>query len=269
MSSLQPSDYAYQWCNTIIGEASECKRGVDYANTNLANKTTGQVIQDCTNSSSIDGFSTSDAFRYGCFLNSAFQGPATNLCAISINLGATNSPVTLNIPCASTCQTVYDASDKNMNVCTDSAQYQFNQSVQNGKCSDPTQLLSCIDGLYQSGSRYNCSQNSSDFDNICKPSVIGCVIGSLQNGILNEIQQYQSNNRLNVTSCANYLYSNPSNPLNPSDPSNPLNPSDPSNPLNPSDPSNPLNPSNPSDPSDPSNPDSNWNPWPEGPTYNQ
>jgi len=245
---MQPADYAYQWCNTLIGEPSECKRGVDYASTSLQNRTSGQVIQDCTDSASIDGFSTSDAFRYGCYLNSAFQGSSTNICTTSMNViggakkGTTDTSsnntsaqtaVTFGIPCADMCRTVYDSNAASLNICISSAQNQFDQSVQNGKCGDPTTMLSCIDGLYKSGSGYDCQPNSSDLNNVCKPSVIGCVIGTMQSGFLNQIQQYQTNNGIEVTSCTNLMY-NQSNPSN-------------------------TNANN--------TPNSDWNPWPEGSTY--
>ena len=250
-SSLQPQDYAYQWCNSIIGEPGECKRGVDYVSANIGNLSPGQVIQNCTNSKSIDGFSTSDAFRYGCYLNAAFQGPVGNLCSVSLGGSSTLS---IPIPCAATCQTVYDSgsssssssSSSQIDTCTTSAQNQFNSSIQNAKCGDPTEMLSCIDGLFQSGSGFNCEQNLSDMENTCKPSVIGCVLGSLQSGSLNQIQQYQTKKGMPVTSCTNFMYSNP-NPVNPANPSNPANPT------------NQLN--------TPNTPDQNWNPWPDGPTY--
>ena len=253
---LQPPDYAYQWCNQIIGESGECKRGVDYASANLTSLSPGQVIQNCTNSASIDGFSTSDAFRYGCYLNAAFQGPVANLCSTSLVGGSGSAPVSSSdtvssrpvpsgpvlsvpMPCAATCQTVYGGSSSSssgkVNVCTKSAQNQFNSSIQNGKCGDPTDMLSCIDGLFQSGSGFNCEQNSSDFENNCKPSVIGCVLGSLQSGCLNQIQNYQKQNGMPMTSCSSLMYSNPSNQMSPQNP--------------------------------PNTPDSNWNPWPDGSTY--
>ena len=274
---LQPPDYAYQWCNQIIGELGECKRGVDYASANLTSLSPGQVIQNCTNSTSIDGFSTSDAFRYGCYLNAAFQGPVANLCSTSLVGGSgsgsgsgsggggggapvssapvlsapvSSAPVSsgpvlsVSMPCAATCQTVYGGSSSSssssgkVDVCTKSAQNQFNSSVQNGKCGNPSEMLSCINGLFQSGSGFNCEQNSSDFENTCKPSVIGCVLGSLQSGCLNQIQNYQKQNGMPMTSCSSLMYSNPSNITGPSNQPNP-----------------------------PNTPDSNWNPWPDGSTY--
>ena len=252
---MQPADYAYQWCNTLIGEPSECKRGVDYASNNLQNRTPGQVIQDCTDSASIDGFSTSDAFRYGCYLNSAFQGSSKNICTTSMNIigtaaantgttaantgttdtssgdNSTQTSVTFGMPCADMCRTVYDSNAGNLNVCMSSAQNQFDQSVQNGKCGDPTTMLSCIDGLYKSGSGYDCQPNSADFNNVCKPSVIGCVFGTMQSGFLNQVQQYQTSNGLDVTSCTR-----PPSNTNTTDNNN-------------------------------NTPNSDWNPWPEGSTY--
>ena len=252
-SSLQPSDYAYQWCNSIIGEPGECKRGVDYVSANIGTLSPGQVIQNCTNSKSIDGFSTSDAFRYGCYLNAAFQGPVDNLC--SAPFGESTS-MSIPIPCAATCKTVYgglllssssssSSSSGQLDVCTTSAQNQFNSSVQNGKCGDPTQMLSCIDGLFQSGSGFDCEQKSKDFENTCKPSVIGCVLGSLQSGSLYQIQKYQTHKGLPKTSCANFMYTNQQ--TNPPNQPNDIN--------------------QPNQPNDPNKPDSNWNPWPDGPTY--
>ena len=264
MSTLPPSEYAFQWCNTLIGEASECRRGVDFATAHLDKQksSAGQVIQDCTNSATVDGFSTSDAFRYGCYLNAAFQGPQPNLCMLSQNVlvnNGINSNIqnnNFNLPCADTCRTVYNSSDQNLDVCMTSAQYQFNQSVHNKRCSDPTELLSCIDGLYKSGAGLNCEQNPDDMNKICKPSVIGCVLGTLQSGFLNQIQSYQQNNNLPITPCVNYLSNNnlQVDPLNPS----PINPS-PSNPPPPSLSNPPPSLNNP--------PNDNWNPWPEGSTY--
>ena len=82
-------------------------------------------------------------------------------------------------------------------------------------------------------------QNQNDMDKVCKPSVIGCVLGTLQSGFLHQIQSYQKNNNVTISPCVNY----PSEQLQNNQSNNQYN-----------------NISNP-----PSN--DNWNPWPEGSTY--
>lgn len=233
--NLSPSDYANRWCNAIVHEKDDCKKGVDYATSAAVSSTSNQIISHCSDPSITEGF------RYGCYLTAAFSGDPTNLCTTSI-LDGKGESIPFMFPCANTCNTVFGDSGA-VKTCTDSAQYQFNKLITgNGQCGTPT--FSCINGMSQLGSTYNCSTNPSDQANICLPSVMGCTFGSMQSQMLARVAEYQQSHSQPTVKCQDFMYPNlPSN-------NNQIQPSYPSQPPN-------------------QNPNQNWNPWPLGPTYVQ
>ena len=180
---LTPSDYANQWCDTIIGEKEECKRGVDFATKALTSQSAPDVINQCTS------FYGTEGYRTGCYLTVAFNGPSENLCTTQFN-DTQGHPTSFSFPCAKSCITAF-GSQGQADTCSTSAQSMFNQLVQdNGTCGAPS--FSCVDGLDQSG----------------LPWVVGCTLGGLESQFLNQVQQYQQSQSQTPLSCTNFLYSN-------------------------------------------------------------
>lgn len=227
--SLSPSDYATQWCDVIIREKEECKRGVDFATKALTSQSAPDVINQCTD------FSGTEAYRYGCYLTTVFSGSRENLCTTKLN-DPQGKQISFAFPCANSCKTLFGSQGQS-DTCISSAEYMFNQLVQNnGTCGTPA--FSCVDALNQSGQSYNCANSKEDRTNVCLPSVVGCTLGGLESQFLGQVQQYQqSQSQTPVLSCQSFMYSNQPN-------SNPNGGGGGGN-----------------------NPPQNWNPWPEGPTY--
>lgn len=203
MSNLSPSDYSKQWCDVIMRENDECKRGVDFATNALKNKkNTSDIMSECTH------FSGTEAYRYGCYLSTMFHGSSSNMCTANVN-DASGKSVSFAIPCASSCNDLFSDSGS-ISTCSGTAKSMFNQLVQNdGTCTQPS--LSCVDGLYQSGRGYDCSANKRDMTTVCLPSVVGCTVGSLQSQFLSQVQQYQQSQSQSPLSCTAFVYPNQPN----------------------------------------------------------
>jgi len=203
MSDLSPSDYANQWCDTVIRENDECKRGVTFAAQALQTQSAPDVVNQCTD------FSGTEAYRYGCYLTTVFSGPNDRLCTTQLK-AATGNAVTLTMPCAASCRTAF-ATEGQITTCQNTAEAVFNQLVQaDGTCTAPA--LSCVDGLNQTGRTYNCT-TEADRTNVCLPAVVGCTLGGLQSQFLLQAQQYQKSQAQTPLSCQAFVYSQqPSGP---------------------------------------------------------
>ena len=228
-SLLTPAQYAGTWCNYLMRENDACRSGVQTAVNALASGTSpADVVNMCSNWGVSDipagesQYAATEGFRYGCYLTAAFNGDENNLCRINFsNPDGTN--VNMPFVCPQTCQNIFTNSTQLAN-CVSNTQSTFDTVVdgRNRCASNPD--FSCVYGLTQTGSGYDCDNNANDRKDHCVPTVVGCTLGKIQNQMLYSAQQYETETNQPPLSCLSYTTSGMNNNSNGNNNSNPMFP---------------------------------------------
>lgn len=192
-TGLSPKDYALQWCNALMQEPDECKNGANYASDKLRDSSVNpkDIASMCTASSTNQDPKVTDteAFRYGCYLTTAFNDPTQNYCTANVSMGGTSYSVPY--PCKTTCNSLFSQSN-DVGKCQDAVcQMLGNPSSTGGPgvCTPDfnTQydLLSAPRYLPQT---FSCNSNYPS-----TTDVVGCTVAELQASMLGYIQNQNDN----------------------------------------------------------------------------
>jgi uncharacterized membrane protein YgcG len=147
-------------------------------------------------------YAATEGFRYGCYLTTAFHGNGNNLCRINFQQGD-GSNVNMPFVCPQTCHSIFTDSDQVAN-CVNNAQSTFDTVVDGRNRCAPNPDFSCVYGLTQTGTGYDCDNNANDRKTHCVPTVVGCTLGKIQNQMLHFAQKYETDTNQPPLSCLSY-----------------------------------------------------------------
>jgi hypothetical protein len=183
---LNPNDYALQWCTALMQEPDQCQSGVTYASFKLSDPSVNpkDIASICTASPSNPNVVDTEAFRYGCYLTTAFNDPAQNFCTAKVNMEGKSYSVPY--PCKETCNSLFSQTN-DVGKCQDAVcQMLENPSSTGGPgvCTpdfnNQYDLLSSARYLPQT---FSCNSNYPS-----APNVVGCTVAELQASMLGYIQ---------------------------------------------------------------------------------
>lgn len=183
---LNSNDYATQWCSLLMQEPDQCQSGVVYASAKLADPSVNpkDIASMCTASPSNQNVNDTEAFRYGCYLMTAFNDPAKNFCTANVTMGGI--PYNVPYPCQQTCDSLF-SDKKSVKKCREAVcEMLENPSVTGGPGVCTPDFNTQYDLL--SSARYIPQSFSCNSNYPSAPDAVGCTVAELQASMLGYIQ---------------------------------------------------------------------------------